>query len=78
MRRSARYRYVWPSELELMGRVARLRLAQRWAGWKNEPFTADGTHQVAVFEKPVQSPGRGLALTGVLDLRRPIGAEGHR
>ena len=52
MRRSARYRYVWPSELELMGRVAGLPLAQRWASWQKEPFTADSTNQVAVFEKP--------------------------
>jgi SAM-dependent methyltransferase len=52
VRHSAPYRYVWPSELELMGRVAGLRLAQRWAGWRKEPFTADSTNQVAVFEKP--------------------------
>lgn len=49
---SAPYRYVWPSELDLMGRAAGLRLAQRWAGWQKEPFTAASTNQVAVFEKP--------------------------
>jgi ubiquinone/menaquinone biosynthesis C-methylase UbiE len=50
---SAPYRYVWPSELDLMGRVAGLRPAQRWAGWRKEPFTAQSTNQVTVFEKPV-------------------------
>jgi hypothetical protein len=48
---SAAFRYVWPSELDLMARVAGLRLAQRWAGWRKESFTADSTNQVAVFEK---------------------------
>lgn len=48
---SAPYRYVWPSELELMGRISGLRLRDRWAGWNREPFTADATNQVAVFEK---------------------------
>ncbi|MGH9099261.1 MAG: hypothetical protein ACRDV8_03410 [Acidimicrobiales bacterium] len=47
------FRYVWPSELDLMGQVAGLRLSQRWAGWRKEPFTADSTSQVAVFEKPL-------------------------
>jgi SAM-dependent methyltransferase len=51
VRHSAPYRYVWPSELELMGRVAGLRLARRWAGWRKEPFTAGSVNQVAVFEK---------------------------
>lgn len=52
VRHSAPFRYVWPSELDLMGQVAGLRLVQRWAGWKKEPFTADSSSQVAVFEKP--------------------------
>ena len=43
---------IWPSELELMGQLAGLALAQRWAGWQKEPFTADSTEQVVVFEKP--------------------------
>jgi hypothetical protein len=49
---SAPYRYVWPSELVLMARVAGLRLEHRWAGWDRAPFTADSTSQVAVFELP--------------------------
>jgi SAM-dependent methyltransferase len=48
---SAPFRYVWPSELVLMGRLAGFRLRHRWATWQREPFTADSTSQIAVFEK---------------------------
>lgn len=33
-------RYAWLSELDLMARIAGLRLRDRWAGWEQEPFTA--------------------------------------
>ena len=33
-------RYAWPSELDLMARLAGLRTIERWSGWKREPFTA--------------------------------------
>jgi hypothetical protein len=48
-RSSAPYRYVWPSELDLMGRLAGFRLEHRWAGWDKAPFTAASTSQVAVY-----------------------------
>ena len=51
VRHSAPYRYVWPSELELMGRLTGFRLRDRWAGWDRAPFTSDSQRQVAVFEK---------------------------
>jgi SAM-dependent methyltransferase len=51
VRHSAPYRYVWPSELDLMARLAGLRLRHRWAGWDKTPFTSDSLSQVAVFEK---------------------------
>jgi SAM-dependent methyltransferase len=35
-------RYAWPSELDLMARIAGLRLKERWDGWNREPFTATG------------------------------------
>jgi hypothetical protein len=45
-------RYCWPSELDLMARLAGLELEHRWGGWNEEPFTAaSGTH-VTVYEKP--------------------------
>lgn len=50
-RHSAPYRYVWPSELDLMARLAGFRLRDRWAGWDRAAFTADSPGQVAVFEK---------------------------
>ena len=51
VRHSAPYRYVWPSELDLMAQLAGFRLRDRWAGWTRAPFTSDSTEQVAVFEK---------------------------
>jgi hypothetical protein len=33
-------RYAWPSELDLMARMAGLRLEERWDGWQREPFTS--------------------------------------
>ncbi len=50
-RHSAPYRYVWPSELDLMARLAGFRLRNRWAGWDKATFTSDSPSQVAVFEK---------------------------
>ena len=35
-------RYAWPSELDLMARIAGLRLKERWDGWNREPFTSTG------------------------------------
>lgn len=42
-------RYVWPSELDLMARLAGLRLKERYAGWKREPLIADSTRHVSVY-----------------------------
>jgi SAM-dependent methyltransferase len=41
-------RYVWPSELDLMARLAGMRLRERWSGWRREPFTGDSTKHVSV------------------------------
>jgi hypothetical protein len=48
---SGPFRYVWPSELDLMARLGGFRLRERWAGWDRSPFTSESTTQVAVFEK---------------------------
>jgi SAM-dependent methyltransferase len=53
VRHSAPYRYIWPSELDLMGRLAGFRLRDKWADWHRAPFTGGSASQVAVFEKPV-------------------------
>jgi SAM-dependent methyltransferase len=44
-------RYAWPSEIDLMARVAGLRLKERWAGWQGEFFTAESVRHVSVYEK---------------------------
>ncbi|WP_461017057.1 class I SAM-dependent DNA methyltransferase [Streptomyces daliensis] len=46
------FRYVWPSELDLMARLAGLRLRARWEGWSRAPFTSESTGHVSVWEKP--------------------------
>jgi len=45
------FRYVWPSELDLMARLAGMRLRERWAGWRREPFAADSRSHVSVWER---------------------------
>ena len=42
-------RYAWPSELDLMARIAGLRLKDRWGGWNGEPFTGDSRSHVSVY-----------------------------
>jgi hypothetical protein len=37
--------------LDLMAKIAGLRLRDRWEGWDRAPFTSDSPSQVAVFEK---------------------------
>ncbi|HZD69141.1 MAG TPA: class I SAM-dependent methyltransferase [Actinomycetes bacterium] len=44
-------RYAWPAELDLMARLAGLRLAERWAGWRCEPFTGQSVRHVSVYRK---------------------------
>lgn len=44
-------RYAWPAELDLMARLAGLRLRHRWAGWHREPFTAASGLHVSVYER---------------------------
>jgi SAM-dependent methyltransferase len=49
---SVPFRYVWPSELDQMARLAGMTLRERWGGWKREPFTSESTMHVSVWEKP--------------------------
>jgi SAM-dependent methyltransferase len=46
------FRYLWPSELDLMARLAGLTRRERWSGWKREPFTSESRMHVSVWEKP--------------------------
>ncbi|MEX0782682.1 MAG: class I SAM-dependent methyltransferase [Dehalococcoidia bacterium] len=42
-------RYAWPSELDLMARIAGLRLKQRWGGWDRTPYAATSSNIVSVY-----------------------------
>ncbi|HEX6472887.1 MAG TPA: class I SAM-dependent methyltransferase [Streptosporangiaceae bacterium] len=46
------FRYVWPAELDLMARLAGMRLRDRWDGWTREPFTSESRQHVSIWEKP--------------------------
>jgi SAM-dependent methyltransferase len=45
------FRYVWPSELDLMAQLAGMRLRERWAGWNRAPFTSESRQHVSIWEK---------------------------
>ena len=49
--RSIPFRYVWPAELDLMARLAGMRLRDRWADWNRAPFTGDSESHVSVWER---------------------------
>jgi Methyltransferase domain len=45
------FRYVWPSELDLMARLAGISLRERWGGWDRSPFTGESTAHISVWQK---------------------------
>lgn len=47
-----RLRYATVAELDLMARLAGLRLRARFGGWSGEPFTATSIRHVSVYERP--------------------------
>src|SRR5215207_8213716 len=49
---SSTHRYVWPAELDLMARIAGLRLCARWADWHRRPFTGQSRDHISVWQKP--------------------------
>jgi SAM-dependent methyltransferase len=46
------FRYVWPSELDLMAQLAGMTLRERYGGWQREPFTGESEKHVSVWESP--------------------------
>jgi hypothetical protein len=42
-------RYAWPGELDLMARIAGLRLKQRWGDWNRAPYGADSEMHVSIY-----------------------------
>ena len=49
---SAPFRNVWPSELDLMARLAGMALRDRWSDWNREPFTSNSRSHISVWQKP--------------------------
>ncbi len=46
-------RYAWPSEIDLMARLAGLQLRHRWGGWDRAAVTAASPRHVSVYGRPV-------------------------
>jgi SAM-dependent methyltransferase len=51
VKHSAPYRYVWPSELDLMAMLGGMTLRERWSDWTREPFTDASTRHISIWEK---------------------------
>jgi len=66
---SSPHRYVWPSELDLMARLAGLTLRERYADWQRAPFTKDSASHISIWQKP-PGPARLHAIG-----QRPTAAE---
>ena len=45
------FRSVSPAELDLMARLAGMKLRERWGDWDRSPFTAESTKHVSVWAK---------------------------
>ncbi|MFM8349482.1 MAG: class I SAM-dependent DNA methyltransferase [Actinomycetales bacterium] len=46
------FRYVWPSECDLMAQLAGMTLVDRFGDWDQSPFTAESVKHVSVWRKP--------------------------
>ena len=42
-------RYTWPAELDMMARVAGMKLADRWGNWKRGEFSADSGKHISIY-----------------------------
>jgi SAM-dependent methyltransferase len=49
-------RYIWPSEFDLMARLAGLELKERFAGYREQPFTSSSGAHVSVYGRPGAGP----------------------
>lgn len=49
--RGTRHRYIWPSDMDVMAKMAGLELVNRFAGWNRTPFTADSKTCISVWRK---------------------------
>lgn len=53
---SSPHRYVWPSELDLMARLAGMTLRERWSDWYRQPFTSESRSHISVWEVGARPP----------------------
>jgi SAM-dependent methyltransferase len=53
---SVPFRYVWPSELDLMARLAGMSLRARWSDWTRCPFTSESTSHVSIWRRRAGTP----------------------
>ncbi|MEZ5377015.1 MAG: class I SAM-dependent methyltransferase [Acidimicrobiales bacterium] len=51
VRISGAFRYVWPSELDLMAQLAGMELESRWSDWDRSAFTRDAPSHVSVWRR---------------------------
>jgi SAM-dependent methyltransferase len=63
-------RYAWPSELDLMARLAGLELRERWGGWDCSPFTASSSGHVSVYGRTESPTSHGAVLPPDLNPKR--------
>jgi SAM-dependent methyltransferase len=52
---SPTFRYVWPAELDLMGRLAGMVLRERWSDWDRSAYTSDSRSHISVWEKVAET-----------------------
>lgn len=62
--RSSPHRYVWPSELDLMARLAGMTLRERWSDWNREPFTSGSRSHISVWQR-MSGAGDGVPVSQV-------------
>lgn len=51
-RGASHHRWLWPSELDLMARIAGLDRHERWATWTRDPFTSDSRNCISIYRRP--------------------------
>jgi SAM-dependent methyltransferase len=44
-------RHIWPSELDLMARIAGMRMRERFGGWDRRPYDGTSRNIVSVYER---------------------------
>ena len=59
-RGASHHRWLWPSELDLMARLAGLERHERLATWSGDAFTSESRNCISIFRKPDRAAGEPL------------------